>query len=571
MRTTLDNELYNLMNSLKIECYHVDGNVKMKDLGIEIDDPNVPIEFDDIAVVGDVGIIFETTTEKEGNKKKIDTFYYNKFRVFVETHNKNKLIFNAFPSLTKTNKEKLKAVKTWKCVYIGTSDELLNKQLTQRKYPESSELFVINSEHFAYLNFLSDRLGKFGRGELLKLLDIENKDPEAPQRPIIVESLKLENKKISGTIDADVFVFQAPAVDLLKLSLVPRYGSLTSSMPEFGDDDYQRLLNKKKLESIAKIINKGKGNSSFPNAITVVLADDVNIAKNVSPTIKQISIPNYHGSIEVIDGQHRLYGYAHSKLSKKQLEQSKILVIGLKFNGNTTTKRKEAAKIFFQINREQTKVHNDLLYLLSNPVLGEIEPKPLAAKVLSNVNTVENGPLQNVFSTRPFLKKNKAGAKPVKIVMVANELSKFFNKDNKDKTETEKLYNSITTEAWGSYERKRPKKIIDEVEAILTEFFTIVKSVFNDDWDHDKSLLYSSKYLMAFVRLLIEYKKKGYVKSTIGKKLSQLKTSLTDEIKKKNNVLLKKNKIIFSVDYSSIPTKKEDQTKIANFILKHGL
>lgn len=571
MSTSLDKTVVTLLKKFGIDCYPIDRNVKMRDLGINIVDENEVIEFDVIAKVGDYGLIFEATTQNSGNKGKIKQFYYNKFKNFKDAHEADTLNLNAFSKLKPAAISKLKKVKNWKALYVGTDAEIINSKLTESKFPNSEDLFIINSEHLKYLKFLADRLGKFGKYEFLRHLDIIEKDPESPDYPIEVKAIQLKNKKISGNIEADVFIFQVPATDLLDVSLVPRYGSLSKTLPEFGDVDYQRLLDKIKLKNIAKIIDKGQGSSTFPNAITIVLSKNVKVSK-IDELIKKLTIPRNYGSVEVIDGQHRLFGYVHSKLSKNKLKNSKLIVVGLRFKGNESKRRKQAAKIFIEVNREQTKVKNELIYLLSQPVLRDNSATPLAARVISLLNTEENGPLQNVFHTRPFQQEPIEGVKPVKIVMISDELSKIFNPENEKRKGFKKLYKLFSSSAWNNLKSGKPKKIIEEALVEINNYFKIVKSNFNEDWSSNNSYLYSSKYMMGFVRLFIEYKKKGYAKNTIGKKISKMKTKLLTYLySKEGKIKVKSENLVFSKNYSNLPDLTRHQSEIADFILKYGI
>ena len=541
----LETAVCSLLQSCDIDCCLIDGNVKMKELGIKIDDPNQNIEFDILAVVENVGIIFETTTQSEGNKKKIDKFM-NKINNFVAAHKQNTLNLNVFTKIPDHIQSKLPDIKEWRFVYIGTSEELEIKKIDSSKFPNSKNTVILNAKVLEYLQYLEECLGTFARNDVLSHLKITPIDPEAPRENLEITAIKLENKKISGSINADVFLFQIPASDLLYLAHVPRYGYDDDTIQD-THINYQRLLKKEKLQDITKLIKKGQGSYSFPNTVTVVLPDDIHISEE-GKSVKQLIIPCSRRSIKIIDGQHRIFAYARSELSDEHLKKSKIMAVGLKFS-KKSQQNKEEAKIFVEINREQTKVPRDLILLLGYPVLGETTPIALSAHVISKLNDEAGGALQNILATKPHLIKSSK-SKPIEIVMISKELSKMF----KDK----KIKNNL------------PQKNIDELYKITSKYFRILKNNFGDDWQDRNSLIFSSKYLAAFMRLLVEYNKRKYSQDTIGKKIQKLKKKLVEDILQSEDGRLKYT-IVFSRNYKNIPPITMDVTTIAKFILKYGL
>lgn len=557
--TELDDAVCELLKSFGIDCYPVSGNVSMKKLGMDIGNEKEVIEFDALAAVQDVGMIIETTEQSKGNKSKINQFY-RKANLFIDAHRRQQLNLDVF-SLSRAAKNKLSNVRIWKRLYVGTSDELLEKQLIASRFSNRENFLVINSENLSYLKFIADRLGRFGKNEMFEQMNIVLEDHESPSTRTEYTAIHLAGKRISGNIKADVFLFQAPALDLLNRARVPRYGSLKSEIPEYGGDGYQRLLTKKKLLSIADTIKRGGGQYSFPNSITVVLSDDVTVRSNgQDPAI--LGIPNRYGSIDVIDGQHRLFGYAHAGLSEAKLRQSKIPVIGLQLRGSPDNRNRDMARIFFEINQKQTGVPNDFLYLLSYPVLGETHHIALASHLISRLNTEVSGPLQNVFSTRPFIAKNRSGGRPVKIVMVTNELARLLRPRS---ASGDGPYHNISEAAWDLYAKGRPNKILDETYSLLDKYFRIVRDNFAEDWDSKESMIFSSKYMMAFTRLFVEYTLNNRTDAQIGKSIATLKNRLVRQSKYQGGepILLASN--------DAVPNIKEAQQTVADFILKYGL
>lgn len=542
----LVDRIISLLESSDIECYDIQDNVKMKELGISTDDPNKNIEFDIMALAENIGIIFEVSTKEEKNEKKIKQFL-NKARQIVKAHKSKKLNLNVFSQLSDDIKNRLTDVREWKFVYVGTGQEIENRKMEVYPVHRNNKLIIINNSLLEYLEYLQSCIGIYAKNDVFYHFGINPKDPEKPGRPIEPLAIKMDNKKISGNIDADVFLFQLPALDLLYLADVPRFGYDVNGVYEKTNYNYQRMLKKNKLTKIVDLINTGKRSYSFPNTVTLVLPKTKRVS-NKNGLIKKISIPYIRKSIRIIDGQHRIFGYAKSNLSKEDLADSKIMAVGLSFHNNSTQK-KDAARIFVEINREQTRVPNNQLLLISYPILGDTKPKALSAYVLSKLNEEEKGPLQNILATKPTIKKKRSQSKPIEIIMISNELSKIFKFDKKIKK--------------GKHDVN-----IKYLTKLTSDYFKIIKNNFDEDWQNQNSLIFSSKYMAAFVRLLVEYRKRKYGRQTIGKKIAQMRKKL---IKTTSNVKSDKTDIIFSTDNKNIPSIGEDQHTIIEFILKHGL
>jgi DNA sulfur modification protein DndB len=125
---------------------------------------------------------------------------------------------------------------------------------------------------------------------------------------------------------------------------------------------YQRFLDKNRLFKVAKFLEDGK---SFKNSI--VLALDPHSRFTAKRTrwgnvgtygarIGLLKIPRQYASAWVIDGQHRLYGFARAE---KDLLGSLLSVIALESRSRT-----EEAETFVDINKNQKPVDPNLLWVL---------------------------------------------------------------------------------------------------------------------------------------------------------------------------------------------------------------
>lgn len=162
---------------------------------------------------------------------------------------------------------------------------------------------------------------------------------------------------------------------------------------------YQRILNKKRLNSIREYLEKEKG--YFPNSIVVNFQnnggkDSLRFDKSGDEDKDTQAIPGYlylpgkYKSAFVIDGQHRLYGFAGTEAS------SKVTVPVIAFEN---LEPESQAKMFIDINSKQVKVPKNLLNDLYADLLWDSpnEYEKLQALISKIVNTLDRrdheGPL----------------------------------------------------------------------------------------------------------------------------------------------------------------------------------
>lgn len=125
---------------------------------------------------------------------------------------------------------------------------------------------------------------------------------------------------------------------------------------------YQRFLDKNRLLKIAKFLEDGK---SFKNSIVLALDRSAKFSPKkirwpTLPTrggqIGLLKIPRQYASAWVIDGQHRLYGFARAE---NALQESLLPV-----NALQSRSRIEEAETFVDINKNQKPVDPNLLWAL---------------------------------------------------------------------------------------------------------------------------------------------------------------------------------------------------------------
>lgn len=190
----------------------------------------------------------------------------------------------------------------------------------------------------------------------------------------------------------DAYVFSVNAHDLLSRSFVS-HRELHS--PEEGQIGFQRMLQRKKLREIRKYI---KGSNVFPTPIIVAfrksgaaIFEPLPMKERTTESLRHeiqfghIKLPKEPNAIQIIDGQHRLYGYAGFPRDDRHIVQ--VLAY-------TAAADQSLATMFVDINSKQTKVPSSLLWELYPDIYGRGDPEFYKALISRVCETVAKDHLQ---------------------------------------------------------------------------------------------------------------------------------------------------------------------------------
>ena len=125
-------------------------------------------------------------------------------------------------------------------------------------------------------------------------------------------------------------------------------------------ETYQRMLKPARLKKIKTYIENG---GQFPTNIVVNIKTKKNKPLRFdrklqvgSETIGKLHLPPVYSCAWIIDGQHRLYGYAHSDRSEKPDDKTTYPVLAY-----VNLPPAKEAQMFVDINSEQVRVQKNLL------------------------------------------------------------------------------------------------------------------------------------------------------------------------------------------------------------------
>jgi len=237
---------------------------------------------------------------------------------------------------------------------------------------KSRKVFIWDNNFVSYYKELKNSIGIYAKFNLLAELEIKPEKEEIITYPAFAMNIGPQGRY-------KLFLLFLEARDLLKFAYVARR--------ELGYEGfYQRMVNKKRLGDIAD--HYLKKNKIFPNSIVVSLenecwrfeqfkGDDIKLPKWLE--FGNLSLYNNYRSCWVIDGQHRLYSYAHSTV-RGYLAVSAFAKINEEVQAN----------YFLDINRNAKPVDPNHLWDLT----GSLQPtseKGIISNAVKELFDLKNG------------------------------------------------------------------------------------------------------------------------------------------------------------------------------------
>lgn len=230
----------------------------------------------------------------------------------------------------------------------------------------AADVFHVDEDTVEYYLTLADHLGAAAKYQLLGALfagqKIPNLEPTVPA--------------IRGSMGGYTYYsFAIEPSRLLKTSYVLHRNQANSEMMP----TYQRIIKKARLKKVAAFVNSG---GYFPNSILLNVetrrgTGDLNFdLAGQSPSeakLGMLHLPQTYRAAYIIDGQHRLYGYANSERAETDL----IPVVAF-----VDLPRDKQVELFMQINENQQAVPKNLRNTLNADLLWESDDYRERARAL---------------------------------------------------------------------------------------------------------------------------------------------------------------------------------------------
>jgi DNA sulfur modification protein DndB len=371
--------------------------------------------------------------------------------------------------------------------------------LEDKKYAIDKGFIFWEDEELDYYETLVDTLGQYAKYEILHAMGITT------QEQILSHTvLALHFHQPFSSSTNDLYVFTASPEMLLKTCVVLRKAA-------GNKDTYQRMVKKSRLNKIAKFV--GQTDSILPPNIVVHLSDNITSDDLPIPdrdkdgkkfTLSQknnydlvlLQIPMEYASMEIIDGQHRLFGFTSTEAATK--ESFNLVVLGL---ANMSPKRR--TETFVAINDNAKRMDANLVAYLkftNDEAECQKDNELMAIKIIFELN-----------QTTPFKKKIRLLDSGKQKITLKN----FAGADLKSLISEKGLLRTY-------YSHKSEKYI-----EILRLYFSTLKSLFPTEWNEPENyIIFTNRGISAFLKLLksmLKTEESAISRETIKKYLVALK------------------------------------------------
>lgn len=369
--------------------------------------------------------------------------------------------------------EKLKDIAgAHSVLFVSTEKEVSQED---RQYAKQCGMRVWGEQELRYYEAVVDAIGEYAKYEIIRSFGIET-----TEQKYIDHVLALRFHQPHSKSDANLFLFTTTPEKLLKTCVIYRKA-------QGSGEAYQRMLRRSRLRSVSKFVTQE--NALLPPNIIVHLSenvtwDAVKIAKKDSTgkpinltsakdyELVVLKIPMAYASLELIDGQHRLYGFAGVEPATR--ENFNLVVLGMErlpFDRRRDT--------FVAINDNSRRVDPNLVAYLKytdDEVECQRTPELMAIKIVVELS-----------KTSPFKDR-------IRLLDIGHQ--------------------KITLKGFSGYDLKRllgPRGLLrkyyrNESRAYISAlrlYFGVLKSLFKEQWqDPEKYIIFTNRGVSAFLKLL---------------------------------------------------------------------
>ncbi|MBX7141941.1 MAG: DGQHR domain-containing protein [Chitinophagales bacterium] len=376
----------------------------------------------------------------------------------------------------------------------------VNLEESDFEYAKHKGIRVWQLNDLEYYETLVDTIGQYARYEMINSFGIETQDQTVIHN---IPALRIHQPFDDSSFD--LFLFSVNPLFLLKTCVVYRKA-------QGNKDAYQRMVSKQRLKQIKKFVTKS--DSLLPPNIILHLTDSVRFDALELPkqnsdkskiswsyhnsTLVILQIPNSYASLEILDGQHRLFGFADTEEATKK--DFNLVVCGIK--GLSQKKRKET---FIAINDNARRMDANLVTFLKY-VEDEDECKKdnelMAIKVVVLLNKTHQSPFKSKIKIldvgdQTITLKGFSGYDLKGLLGKSGLLRKYYKNDSMEYYHAFKMY------------------------------FGMLKSTFKTEFDDPGTyVIFTNKGVSAFLKLLksiLKYEKKKLDAATVKKYIMAIK------------------------------------------------
>lgn len=435
-----EDEFWSILASLGFKYLNKDRNFKMP----YSEDFKLTQQID-IFAADDESILFVECKATNGEPKK------GNFKEDIEAiGGKKEGILKVLKKIFPECKHKVKFI-------FATKNYILSE--TDKERLENFGILHFDEETVQYYKELSKHLGLSARFQLLGNLFEGQTIPE----------LKNQIPAIRGKMGGHTYYsFSIEPEKLLKICYVLHRNKANKKlMPT-----YQRLIKKTRLKSVQEFVEDG---GFFPNSIVININNQGKkirfelASPQIDDAISKIGIlflPKTYRSAYIIDGQHRLYGYANSDYKTK----NSIPVVAF-----IDLDRKEQVKLFMQINENQKAVPKNLRNTLNSDLLWNSDNisdqiKALKLQIAQDLGEEKSSPLYDrvIVGENP---KTSICCVTIDTIRLGLDRSNFFG-----------LFSKNAIKQDGTFYKGNVDDTYSALFPYLQDCFQYIKENLNEEW-----------------------------------------------------------------------------------------
>jgi DNA sulfur modification protein DndB len=370
---------------------------------------------------------------------------------------------------------KLKEIaKADAALFISEEKKMLEKE---RNIAAKNGIQIWDEHELAYFEAVANAVGPYAKYEISHSLGLVTKQETFRQT---VLALRFEQPNVTSPTKTEILVFVLPADKLLRMAVVLRRARGRALA-------YQRIIAKSRLPGIASFLKAP--DALLPTSLVVHLshkvrvtelrqefkdkAGDVITAGSLDPKLVALDLPMEFASLEVIDGQHRLFAFSHTEESTKKAFD--LAVVGIR---NLTEERR--SDTFVAINDKAKRVDANLRAMLrytDNEKICKQDPELMAIKIAIELN--KKAPFEDAVRTfdlgKQVLTLKGVSGYDLKGLIAQNGLLR-------------KHYPSNSSEVYVK---------------VLRQYFHIIANTFPAEWSAPKKyIVATNRGVTAFLKLL---------------------------------------------------------------------
>lgn len=320
-------------------------------------------------------LLFECEDSNSARGLKNNYKHYSEdIKAILDGRNKIQVIKSSDGTLKSQHLRDIDVIKA--CFVYGDSFPESAHQIAIREGVRR-QFLVWNHLGLNYYRKVSAILGKWCQYELYRDLSLD--------LPITTFSIKAVEVRQKGIV---MWIGRIHPGQLLQIGYVVRRASEKKHA-------YQRLLNKDRMDALARFISDDAPENFLPSTVLIVFDPDSKIRKFIKFDAEksELALPMSYCSAWVIDGQHRLYGFLGTPFESWTIEKFKpfdLPVIIIK-----DLPEPVQTKTFININYNQKRIKAALLCDLA-ALTEDLHLRLTWASLIGReLNYSEKSPLQN--------------------------------------------------------------------------------------------------------------------------------------------------------------------------------